>query len=105
MLRAEGVAVCWPRSESSGRHNLFYVFNLGGLVTYILSSHLSEASLLWTDAAPSFALCLFVQLQTIILGILLHSPKPEIACNSGYLRFGLDFGNGVNACTHKCIDA
>lgn len=62
--------MCWPRSESFGRHNLFYAFNLGGLVTYILSSHLFEASLLWMDTAPFIAVC-----QTTILVVLLHSPE------------------------------
>lgn len=45
----EGLAVYWPRSESFGPDNLFYAFNLGGLVTYIPSSHLFETSLLWVD--------------------------------------------------------
>lgn len=43
--RAEARAMCRPNpaqpsSECSDRHNLFYAFNLEGLVTYIPSSHL-----------------------------------------------------------------
>lgn len=42
----------WPRCERFARDNLFYAFNLGGLVTHTLSSHLLQANLLWVDAAP-----------------------------------------------------
>lgn len=66
-------ATCRPRSECSDRHNLFYAFNLGGLVTYIPSSHLLVDHLLWMDTAPFSALCLFIWLQTsILLCICIH---------------------------------
>lgn len=89
-LRVEGVAVSWPRSESFGRHNLFYAFNLGGLVTYILSSHLFSwrpAFYGWT-LLSSFTSCLFILLQTV--GVFpLHSlkTKPNKAQNSEYLNW------------------
>lgn len=38
--RGKSCVPAQPSSECSDRHNLFYAFNLGGLVTYIPSSHL-----------------------------------------------------------------
>lgn len=48
----------WPRCECFAWDNLFYAFNLGGLVTHTLSSHLLKANLLWMDTAP-FSVSLF----------------------------------------------
>lgn len=58
-LSCDNLEVYCPRSESFSRHNLFYAFNLGGLVTYILCAHLIRASLLWMDTAH-FTSCLLV---------------------------------------------
>lgn len=65
----------WCRSESFGPDNLFYAFNLGGLVTYILSSHIFEASLLWMDTVPFIIRCLSILVQIIILVMRLHLAK------------------------------
>lgn len=62
-----------PSSECSDRHNLFYAFNLGGLVTYIPSSHLF-AFYGWT-LLPSVLSAFYLWLNTPVLVIRQHSAE------------------------------
>lgn len=89
--KLEGKAVGWPRCERFAWDNLFYAFNLGGLVTHTLSSHLLQAHLLWVDAAP-FGASLF---DFIILVPCLPSLKL-------YHFFALHWGSAHGSMTLLC---
>ena len=86
--------MCWPRGDCFARHNLFYAFNLDGLVTYILSSNLFKASLLWMVSAP------FAAFAVILVGCYSSASSQIVKSpNSEYMWFG----HLINASTCRFI--
>lgn len=71
--RGKSCMLALPSHECSDRHNLFYVFNLGGLVTYIPHSHLF-AFYGWT-LLPSVLSAWYFWLNKPILVIRQHSAE------------------------------
>lgn len=88
-FRLERPKVYWLRSESFGRHNLFYAFNLVGLVRYILYFHVFQTSFQWKDTAALICLLTFYlipfpsfiiaqHLIILLIFTMLHSSNIQI---------------------------